>query len=34
MNYNEIIKRLHEPFSAKEIEWKIQVKPVEQVYDF
>ena len=25
MNYNEIIKRLHEPFSAKEIEWKIQV---------
>lgn len=25
MNYNEIIKRLHEPFGAKEIEWKIQV---------
>ena len=25
MNYNEIIKRLHEPFNAKEIEWKIQV---------
>ena len=25
MNYNEIIKRLHEPFSAKEIEWKIQI---------
>lgn len=25
MNYNEIIKRLHEPFGPKEIEWKIQV---------
>lgn len=25
MNYNEIIKRLHEPFTAQEIEWKIQV---------
>lgn len=25
MNYNEIIKRLHEPFCAKDIEWKIQV---------
>ncbi len=25
MNYNEIIKRLHEPFGTKEIEWKIQV---------
>lgn len=25
MNYEEIIKRLHEPFSSKEIEWKIQV---------
>lgn len=25
MNYEEIIKRLREPFSSKEIEWKIQV---------
>lgn len=25
MNYDEIIKRLREPFSSKEIEWKIQV---------
>lgn len=25
MNYDEIIKRLREPFSSREIEWKIQV---------
>ena len=25
MNYEEIIKRLKEPFSSKEIEWKLQV---------
>ena len=25
MNYDEIIKKLREPFSSKEIEWKIQV---------
>lgn len=25
MNCNEIIKRLREPFSSQEIEWKIQL---------